>query len=56
MKKFIITDDKETKALLIQEGFILLQENGSIAFFLNSNKVSFSGDKKKISYTDVMCM
>lgn len=56
MEKFIITTDADTKDLLIQEGFILLQEHGIESIFLNNSKRIFSGDQKKILYTSRLCL
>ena len=58
-KKFIMTTDKATADKLISVGFQLMSQNGGAYIFLNQLPKSFSFDqvdKKKIAYTNIVCM
>ena len=51
---FIKTSDKETKELLLSEGFKLISQEGSIYTFLNDKTFSFEDKGKKIQYSNML--
>ena len=53
-RKFISTSDGETANYLKKLGYQLVSLNNGKYTFLNNNKLTFSGDKSKIIYTDVL--
>lgn len=58
-KRFIMTTDKATADKLISAGLQLMSQNGGAYTFLNQLPKSFSFDKvdkKKIAYTNIVCM
>lgn len=58
-KKFITTTYQETADKLISAGFKLISHNGNVYTFLNQPPKNFSFDnidKKKVAYTNILCM
>lgn len=53
-QNFIKTKDVETKNLLLKEGFKLISENQGVYTFLNDSLKRFSGENKKIIYTNIL--
>lgn len=51
---FIKTSDKETKELLLSEGFKLISQEGSVYTFLNDKTFSFEDKGKKIQYSNML--
>jgi len=50
---FIRTKDEKTKELLIENGFELLNKEGSYYIFINDGRVNFSDEvQKEVFYTD----
>ena len=50
---FIRTRDKDTKELLIKEGFTLLSEQNGVYTFLNDSVLRFA-EKSNITYTNIL--
>ena len=53
-QNFIRTKDVDTKNLLIKEGFKLISENQGVYTFLNDSLKRFSGETKKLTYTNIL--
>ncbi len=49
---FIKTNDAPTKQKLIDEGFVLVNESGGFATFLNDKQKKTNFDDKKVVLTD----
>ena len=50
---FIRTKDEKTKDTLIENGFELLNKEGSYYIFINDGKANFSNEvQKEVFYTD----
>jgi len=50
---FIRTKDENTKNVLLENGFELLNKEGSYYIFINDGKVNFSDEvQKEVFYTD----
>ena len=54
--KFIITTDIEERDNLLKDGYRMVSDANKEYVFLNNNKLTFSGDKSKITYTNILCV
>ena len=51
---FIRTSDEHTANLLRKAGFVELPKESGMWVFVNNNKIVFSSDGAKITYSDVI--
>lgn len=52
--KFIKTSDENTKSELLDAGFELITQEGSVFVFLNNHIVTFEDKNKKIQYSNML--
>ena len=56
MKHFIKTSDESVADELRKEGYVELSKDGQQFVFINEAKKEQTFDKKKVIYTDTLCM
>lgn len=55
-KKFIKTNDLETKEQLLKLGFTLIKQDGNLSTFINDLSKPMNFDKQKIAYSNIIAM
>lgn len=54
MEKFIVTKDIDIAHDMLKQGYQMISGKNSQFVFLNNNKLTFSGDKSRIIYTNIL--
>lgn len=55
-KKFINTSDEETRQKLLEEGFVEVKNSNGVYTFVIGEKQNFSVDKKKVTFSNNLCI
>lgn len=55
-KKFIKTNEPATKEFLLKKGFVLINEVGGIATFINDTSKKVVFDNMKVVYSNKLCV
>lgn len=53
---FVCTSDEETRKKLLEEGLVEVKNSNGVYTFLVDEKINFSVDDDKVSYTNQLCI